>query len=346
MMKISFTDYLKDYLDFNNITNKDFANRIGISQKHLIDILAHKRALSSQIIDSISIVTSIPVDYINKMELNYRFEESIDNYLKKYKLTPSQYLNKFSYNYLIKNKWIDFIDVNNKIEIIKDILKYLRVKDPEKVYKIEDEVFFKSKNDKPELLLLWLEKCYREALKQKVKKYDKDNIKLLVNFIKEESSKGIFDEKRLVNEFNDKGIALVIQEDIPGSKIRGAFKVHKDLPSIYVTYKHNRIADIYFALLHELAHCKKDFNKAKGTSLISLDSDSENELLADKCAFNWMVDNDYYNSILNDSNYNIDEEINYPKCFVLYRLAKDNKINYSSGEYQKYNCLLNTKNNK
>ena len=60
MRKIRFVDYLKDYLEFNNISNKDFANRIGITPKHLIDILSNKCELSSSIIDSISIVTNIP----------------------------------------------------------------------------------------------------------------------------------------------------------------------------------------------------------------------------------------------------------------------------------------------
>ena len=40
MAKIRFKDYLIDYLDYNNITNKEFANRIGITPKHLIDILS------------------------------------------------------------------------------------------------------------------------------------------------------------------------------------------------------------------------------------------------------------------------------------------------------------------
>ena len=51
MKKIRFADYLKDYLEFNNITNKDFANRIGISPKHLIDILSGNIELSSSIYD-------------------------------------------------------------------------------------------------------------------------------------------------------------------------------------------------------------------------------------------------------------------------------------------------------
>lgn len=341
MKKIRFADYLKDYLDFNNITNKDFANRIGISQKHLIDILSGDSELSSSIIDNISIVTNIPSDYIHRLELNYKFEKTITEYLEKNQITETKYLNKFCYKYLIDNLWINFVDINDKIEIIKDILKYLRVKSPEKVYEIDEKIFFKSNNDKPELLLLWLEKCYRETLNQDVKDYNKDNIEILINYIRDMAKNNEFKEDELIRTFNENGIALVIQEDIPGSKIRGAFKVHKDVPAIYITYKHKRIADIYFALLHELAHCKSDFNKAKSTNLVSFyDKDIEEEFNADEQAYNWMIDKKYYNSILNDKNYDISKEKNYPKSFVVYRLAKDNIISYSSNEYQKYNTII------
>ena len=341
MEKIRFIDYLKEYLDFNNITNKDFANRIGISQKHLIDILSGNSELSSSIIDSISIVTNIPSDYIHRLELNYKFEKTITDYLEKNQITESKYLNKFCYKYLIDKSWINFTDVNDKMEIIKDILKYLRIKSPEKVYEIDEKIFGKNDNDKPELLLVWLEKCYRETLNQDVKKYNKNNIEVLVNYIKDMARNNEFNKDDLIKTFNENGIALVIQEDIPGSKIRGAFKVHKDVPAIYITYKHKRIADIYFALLHELAHCKSDFNKAKSTSIVSFDDkNTKEEVSADKVAYNWMVDEKDYINILNDKKYDITKEIKYPKSFVVYRLAKDNIISYSSDEYQKYNKIL------
>ena len=344
MRKNRFVDYLKDYLDFN-ITNKDFANRIGITPKHLIDILSGECELTFPIIESISIVTNIPSDYIYRMELNYKFETEIETYLSEQNITESQYLKKFNYRYLIKENWIKFIDKNDKLEIIKDILKYLRVKNPQKVYEIDEKIYLKSKNDKIELLLLWLEKCYRETLKQDLKKYDKNNIDVLVDFIRDMASKNKFDEEILIQKFNENGLALVIQEDIPGSKIRGAFKVHKNKPAIYITYKHNRIADIYFALLHELAHCKKDFNKAKSTNLVSFEDEKlTEERLADEQAYNWMVDEKYYNTIVNDKKYNIKEETSYPKCFVVYRMAKDEIIKYSSETYQNNNILLNLKN--
>ena len=132
---------------------------------------------------------------------------------------------------------------------------------------------------------------------------------------------------------------MVVQEDIPGSKIRGAFRVHRGIPAIYLTYKHRRLADIYFALLHELAHCKTNYNKAQGTSLVSFDEEGdEEEVRADKQAYEWMVaEKDYVN--LSDEA-DLENEEKYPKAFVAYRMAKDGKIKYSSKVYQKYNKVI------
>ena len=171
MERIRFKDYLIDYLEYNNITNKDFANRIDITPKHLIDILSGERDISSSIIDKISLVTNIPADYIYRVEANYKFEKIIKDYLEKENLTETKYLNKYNYKYLIANNYMKFIDKENKLEIIKDILKFLRVSTPEKVYEIDKSALYKSNNDKPELLLLWLEKCYRETLEQTVEEY-------------------------------------------------------------------------------------------------------------------------------------------------------------------------------
>ncbi len=341
MEKIRFKDYLIDYLEYNNITNKDFANRIEITPKHLIDILSGSSDLSSQVVNNISLVTGISVDYIYKIESNYKLELKIEEYLNEHNITELTFLNKFSYNYLIKENYIPFVDVGSKLEIIKDIIEFLRVSSPEKIYEIENTTFYKSKNNKPELLLLWLEKCYRETLNQKVGEYKNSNIELLVNYILDCAKKEKFNEKELINKFNEMGIFLVIQDDIPGSKIRGAFKVHRKIPAIYITRKHLRIADIYFALLHELAHCKTDFNKAKSESLISIENYiDEIESKADKQAYNWMVSDEYYNEIKVNPNYSINFEEKYPKSFVLYRLAQDGAIKYSSKEYQKHNKLL------
>jgi hypothetical protein len=338
MYIVKFSDYLKDYLKISNTTNKEFAYRVGITPKHLIDILSDKVELTASLIDKISIVMGLPSEYIYRIEANRRLEETIKSYLSKHNLTISNCINKFAYKELFKNGWLEFVNKDDKYEVFKDIIKFLRISSPEKIVDDNSEYLYKSKNEKPELLALWLEKCYRETMKQKVSKYDKNKIKNLIEIICEEALKNEFNEEYLKQTLNEYGIYFVMQEDLPGSKIRGAFKVLRDIPAIYLTYKHQRIADIYFALLHELAHLKSDYNKAKAKALVSYEKESA-EAKADEMAYNWMVPNEKYN-VIKENGITKENTENIPLSFVVYRLACDKKIKYNSEIYQKYNKVV------
>lgn len=342
-MMNKFGRKLDEFLKFNNISAKEFAERIDTTPKNLNDILKGNIELSQNMIYNISFITGIPVSYIESVESNYKLDKSIDEYLKNNDITITQYINKFNYKEFSKKYNYKFTDERNPYSVAKGILKYLRITNPETLYKSENIIFYKSNNDKPELLALWLERCYKTVCEQDVEKYNKQNIENLVEYIRMQASKDVFDEKDLINEFNKNGIYLAIEEDLTGSKIRGAFKVLNNKPAIYITKKHKRYADIYFALLHELAHCKSDFNRAKSGSIISTNDElptEDYELKADKTAFNWMVEDDYYNSI--KYKYDDIKSLDIIKSFYVYRLAHDNIINYSSTIYQENNKLISS----
>ena len=340
MRKNKFGLQLKEYLDFYNISNNDFSERIGTTSKNLIDIINGDVQLSQNMIYNISFITDIPVSYIENVELNYKFDNTINVFLEKNNLTIKEFINKFSYKEFSKEYEVKFTDEKSDIWIAKDILKYLRITNPELLYKKDNTIFYKSKNDKPELLSLWLERCYKVVSNQEVGIYDKDNIELLVDYIRDCAKNNIFNKEELIKKFNEYGIFLAIEKDLKGSKIRGAFKVLNDKPAIYITKKYNRYADIYFALLHELAHCKSDFNRAKSGSIVSTDDDmdlEDYELKADSTALNWMINDSLYNVI--KDNYKDIDSFDVIKSFFVYRLAKDNIIKYSSDLYQNNNLL-------
>ena len=341
MRKNKFGLQLKEYLDFYNISNNDFSERIGTTSKNLIDIINGDVQLSQNMIYNISFITEIPVSYIENVELNYKFDNTINLFLEKNNFTIKEFINKFSYKEFSKEYEVKFTDEKSDIWIAKDILKYLRITNPELLYKQDNTIFYKSKYDKPELLSLWLERCYKVVSNQEVGIYDKDNIEILVDYIRDCAKNNIFNKEELIKKFNEYGIFLAIEKDLKGSKIRGAFKVLNDKPAIYITKKHNRYADIYFALLHELAHCKSDFNRAKSGSIVSTDDDTDledYELKADSTALNWMINDSLYNVI--KDNYKDIDSFDVIKSFFVYRLAKDNIIKYSSDLYQNNNLLL------
>ena len=335
-----FGEELKELLDFQNISINDYAERIGTTSKNLIDIIDGKVSLSFNIICNIAFVSDIPVDYISNVEENFKIDNKINDFIKKENITIRDFINRFHYKELSNKYNVIYKNDLNDYSIARSILKYLRISDPNLLYKDNNKIFYKSKNDKKELLALWLERCYRIVINQNVNKYDRKNIINIVNFIRDEAKKLNFDKEKLTKVFNENGIYLAIENDLKGSKIRGAFKVLNDKPAIYITTKHKRYADIYFALLHELAHCKSDFNRAKNGSIVSFfenESIDDYEIKADNTAFNWMIDNKEYNEYIK----NISDENKYSiPCFVVYRLAYDKYIKYSSSLYQKYNKLI------
>lgn len=339
-MMNKFGKQLEEFLKFKNISNKEFAERINTTPKNLIDIIKGDIELSQNMIYNISFVTDIPVSYIENVEHNFKMDKVINEYLDKNKLTIKEYINKFNYKEFSKEYEVQFTDERDEYYIAKDILRYLRIANPDSLYKDDNSIFYKSKNDKPELLSLWLERCYRVVSSQKVKEYKKENIDILVDYIKECAKNNIFNEEELISKFNDNGIFLAIENDLKGAKIRGAFKVLNDKPAIYITKKHKRYADIYFALLHELAHCKSDFNRAKKGSIISTEEESteDYEIKADNTAYNWMIDDKEYKRI----KYCCDaiDKLDVIKCFYVYRLAKDGVISYKSKAYQENNKLI------
>lgn len=335
-----FGEELKELLEFQNISINDYAERIGTTSKNLIDIIDGKVSLSFNIICNIAFISDIPVDYISNVEENFKIDNRINDFIKKENITIREFINRFHYKELSKEYNLVYKNDLNDYSIARSILKYLRITDPNLLYKDNNKIFYKSKNDKKELLALWLERCYKVVSNQIINKYNKSNIDVIVNFIRNEAKNLEFDKEKLIKVFNENGIYLAIESDLKGSKIRGAFRVLNDKPAIFITMKHKRYADIYFALLHELAHCKSDFNRAKNGSIVSFDdsiSTEEYEINADKTAFNWMVNNNEYNSIIK----NINDEKNYGiPCFVVYRLAYDGYIEYNSNLYQRYNKLI------
>lgn len=107
----------------------------------------------------------------------------------------------------------------------------------------------------------------------------------------------------------------------------------------------NRKSDntlFYFtiALLHELAHCKSDFNRAKSGSIVTTEDKQieDYEIKADQTAFNWMIEDKIYQSIKYYSE--AIKELNVIKSFYVYRLAKDGIISYGSDIYQDNNPLI------
>ena len=65
---ISFGKYLKDYLEFNNISQTEFAMRMGITQKHMNELLNGKTNITLEMAANIERLTGIDSGFIINVE--------------------------------------------------------------------------------------------------------------------------------------------------------------------------------------------------------------------------------------------------------------------------------------
>lgn len=336
---IGFGSFLKDYLEYNNISQSEFALRLGITQKHMNEILAGKQSITLNMAASIERLTNIPSNFIISVENKKTLvKELLDKYESEDKL--KQIIKKdFCFNELKKNEWISFKDETSVFQSCIDILDFLNVRDFDAFEKLKDYTLFKKTGSDYNKLAIWIAHCDKLIVNQKVGVYDRDNFSDIVNELIKESYKEDVNIKNITNILNKYGIFFVCEKALLGTKVRGCFRVKGKTPTIYVTKNYNAKDSFYFELFHELGHCKSDYVVAQSKTII--DGDDLREKRADEFAIKTMINNSDWNEIIK-LNLNELDLLDYSRSkkicmsFIVGRLAKEGYIKYNSRLYNKY----------
>lgn len=329
-----FGPMLKDYLEYNKISQSDFADRLEISLKHMNEILNDNTNISEELMLAISLITDIDVNLIfyveNKKRIynylikNFENEKNINNFLNKYCVKEMHKLN-----------WIKLKDKTSFTQNALDLLEYLKISNFDNIEKYIDKRILYKKYDSANMtkVYLWIKRCDELVKNQNVLEYNKDKFNnLLEELLIFRNEK--FNKEKLIKLFNDNGIYLVIEDALKGTKIRGCTMVKGNNPAIYITTYLKEKSSFYFTLYHELAHVKSDYNSLKKKIFIN-EGNQNNETNRDTFALNQMIDNKVYKEILKNrkKEKEICENNNIPKSFLYSRLAYEGLIKYNSKEY-------------
>ena len=336
-MSSGFGKHLKEYLEFYNISQSEFATRLNITQKHMNEILNGKTDISSDMALAIQNLTDIPIEFIIKSE----YRKKITNYLY-LKYSEEELKNMLKKRFLIKEleerEWIKFNNITNIVQNYMDIFEYLKVRDFEALDKINEKTLFKKTGDDINKLSLWIARCDNLSREQKVETYIKENFNFLIDDLKNLAYEEAIDIEKIQKLLNCYGIYFVVEKALSGSKVRGCFKVKMKNPAIYITKNYSGKDSFYYELFHELGHCKSDYNEAK--SKVIVEGDEKKEERADNFAINIMISKEIWKEIEEDYSENnlkvISEKYKIPMSFIVGRLAKLNFIKYNNKLISKY----------
>ena len=338
---VYFGQYLKDYLEYNKVSQTEFALRLGVTQKHINEILNGKAKITLEMAANIERLTNIPSNFIISVENTRYIEEEL---IRKYgneenikKVVEKEY----AFKDLKKSNWIVFKDEKNIYQVCIDILNFLKVKDFTAHSKLEQHVLFKKKGEDYNKLALWIAHCDELSSNQQVNEYKSENFNKLINKLKIEAFNESINIEKIKEILNSYGILFVCEKALPGTKVRACFNVKINTPAIYTTANYSSKDSFFFELFHELGHCKSDYNMAQNKVII--DGDEKREQRADYFALNTMISKNEWDDITSDvtEDHIIEKSKKYkiPMSFIVGRLAKNDYIKYNSKLYNKYNKI-------
>lgn len=338
MNEMYFGKYLKDYLEFNNISQSEFAIRMGITQKHMNELLNGKTNITLEMAANIERLTGINASFIINVENSRKMKEKILEQYGTVEEVKKEIKKQYPINELKKNKWLQFKDETNILQMCIDILDFLKIKDFKVLDRLEEQVLFKKTGNDFKKIALWIAHCDEIVKEQKVNEYNSYNLLFLIKDLNEYAYKNhSIDKEEIKKMLNQYGIYFACEKAMSGTKVKGCFKVKVKHPAIYVTDNYAGKDSFFFELYHELGHCKSDYNEGK--SKVIIDGNEEKEKKADEFALEMMIRKEVFDEI---SNANLDEKYlekiskdnEIPMSFIVGRLAKIGKIKYSSKIYQ------------
>ena len=332
---IYFGKYLKDYLEYNNISQTEFATRIGITQKHMNEIINGKTRITLEMAGNIERLTGIKSEFIINVENSRILKENILKQYGNIDNLKKEITIKYHINEIKKRNWIKFKDETDILQVCIDLLDFLKIKDFDIIPKLEKQILFKKTGNDFNKIALWIAHCDETIKQQNVNEYNSYNLMLLIKDLQELAYNNSIDIDKVRK--SDTVIVAPEEKALTGTKIRGCFRVKGKQPAIYVTDNYAGKDSFFFELFHELGHCKSDYNEGKNKIII--DGNEKKEEKADKFALEVMIPEKIWKKIVDGEinektlkEISIQEKI--PMSFIVGRLAKNGIITYKSKLYR------------
>lgn len=268
-------EYIEEVLEARELTQKDLAERIGISTKHLSQIVNKQAPVHSELALQLEHALGISANIWNNMNAAYYLFQARQDEAVELK-TQQSWTKLFPVGELMKNGMIKAEKAPGAL--LENLLNFFNVSHPDnwdRHYRTAAETSFRKsptfKDDLPHLIS-WLR--VGEVLAQQIdtESYNKDTFKVNLRKIRamtvQKPREFYADMQRLCAE---SGVALVCVPEFKKTHVSGATRwLTPEKAVIMLSLRHKSNDHFWFTFFHEAAHillhAKKDvfIDDAKG----------------------------------------------------------------------------------
>lgn len=247
---------IKDQLSFRSMSQKEFAVRMGLSEKHVTNLLKGRVQLTSNVAMRLESVLSAPAVFWENLEALYR-EALIKVEEENQIVADAEIAKKLPYIEMVKYGWIHSSKTGyEKVSTLRKFFEVstLRLIDNPAISRIACRRL-SSSDQNDYALLAWAQKAKLDARNVETRPININGLSNAVSVIRALSTTTaeVFCPK-LTELFSDNGIALIFLPHIKDSAIQGASFYDGKKIVVGVTV-HERYTDTFwFSLFHEVAH--------------------------------------------------------------------------------------------
>ena len=322
---------IKEQLLGRGLSQKEFALRMGMSEKHISKLINGDVQLTPEVAVRLEMVLGVPAKFWNKLEATYR-EKLIKANAENEMDADKELVKKLPYREMSKNGWVP--ETREMTEKVIYLRKYFEVVNLEiikdmKLSKIACRRL--AETEKGNLALLaWAQKAKLEARAIETSLIDLKTLKKKLPEIRSMTVMNPVDFcPKLIEMLSGCGIALVFLPHIGGSFLHGATFCDGNKIVVGLTVRGKDADKFWFSLFHELGHILLGhINQSEGTT-------DEDEEAADNFAKEILIPTVAFNAFtsLNDfskaSICSFAQEQNILCGIVVGRLQKEGFINYN-----------------
>lgn len=322
---------IKEQLVTRGMSQKEFAQRMGMSEKHISNLINGKVEITTSMSIHLESVLGLPSSFWQRLEASYREQcqkvhDELDMEIE------IELAKKIPYNNMAKLGWVTKTrktvekvrNLRNFFEVAKlGILDELRM--PGIAYRVRG-----GTQDNDYALAAWAQKAKCEARKIETKKINIAKLESYLNKIRAMTLEKPEDfSSKLIKLLSECGIAVVFLPHLEGSYLHGASFYDGNRIVLGLSVR-GKSADIFwFSLFHELHHIIAGHINTEGSTT----ADEEQE--ADCFARDILIPTNQYNRFIELGAFDRESicrfayGIGVAPGILLGRLQKENIVKYS-----------------
>lgn len=332
---------LEETLEFLGMSQKDLAERTGLTEKHISQIINGKASITPATAIKLERVLGVKAEGWINLERNYRITLARLE-AERTQAEEEAYAKQFTcYNELVALGAVAKVAVRDYKAKAENLMRYFRVDSLSYVQRVHDMAytgyaFRNMKHDvNHESLAAWLRLGEIEAEKITVGEFSIAGIKMALKEARALTTQPNGFEKRLQELFAVHGVAIVYAPYFKNTKINGATRWVGEKAVVQLNTK-GTFGDIFwFTFFHEIGHLVLHGKKAKFLDFESSSTDVK-EREADDFAVSQLIPPDMYDLLMRKERITVAEaqgfceEIGIDFGILAGRLAHEHKLPWPS----------------